>query len=58
MFEDIGEGEGEEAKLHTPRQVVNLIETIYACGANIHSASWGTYSNAYTSDTAAIDQFM
>ena len=60
VFEDIGEGEGsgENTKLRIPRQIVNLIDLVYSCGAKIHSASWGTYINAYTSDTASIDQFM
>ena len=60
VFEDIGEGGGnsENTKLRIPRQIVNLIDLVYSCGAKIHSASWGTYINAYTSDTASIDQFM
>ena len=67
-FADIGSGSGKDAQLKTPRKIVQLIEILLGCrwrimrshkaGAQIHSASWGAFSSAYTSDTAAINQYM
>ncbi len=58
VFEDIGEGSGSNAKLQTPRRIVNLVDMVYSQGARIHSASWGAYASTYTSDTSSIDSFM
>ena len=58
VFFDIGTGTGQDTKLETPRRIVNLIDAVYSAGALVHSASWGSYTNSYTYDTACIDNYM
>lgn len=58
VFFDIGKGAGGNARLSTPRRIVTIVNTVYTQGARIHSASWGAFSSAYTTDTASIDSFV
>ena len=58
VFFDIGKGAGGNARLSTPRRIVTIVNTVYSQGARIHSASWGAFSSAYTTDTASIDSFV
>ena len=58
VFFDIGSGSGQEATLETPRRITYLIDAIYSAGANVHSASWGSFSEVYSFDTSSIDNYV
>lgn len=58
VFFDIGSGSGSETTLETPRRITYLIDAIYSAGANVHSASWGSFSEIYSFDTSSIDNYV
>lgn len=58
VFFDIGSGSGQETTLKTPRRITYLIDAIYSAGANVHSASWGSFSEVYSFDTSSIDNYV
>jgi PGF-pre-PGF domain-containing protein len=58
VFQAIGDGTGKLHGVSTSENLFELLSFAYAKNATIHSNSWGSSNNSYTSYSQVADEFM